>query len=720
MNLRPPRGAERWALAAGTVAWSAAIAGRSFGVEAVGIGAAVAVAGVLLSRRGWALAFGAVIVAAAVSGMLSAAREEAVLSSAVPEGPVKIVGVAVDDGRPGRFGDWFLLDPTALWQSGGWRPWAGPALLVSVEDGTDIVAHDTVMVEGTAVGKPGRVRGDPYAGALRRTRLTVLSKADDPLFRPANAVRARIARGLHRYGDTQGAALVSGFLIGDVRRLSAVSSDRLRRAGLTHFVAVSGSNVALFLLLWWVVTAPFAFGPRRRAFAGILGLALFVVITRWEPSVVRAAAMSGLLLVTRAVGIAITPWTALGASVTGLLMVSGELSVDVGFQLSVAATVGVMAGADLFKGRLPRSFGAPLGVTVAAQIAVAPVLLAHFGTIPILSPLANLVASPLVLVSTAAGGVGLLTGVSTVTGIGVAAAKGVLLIAKVASGWPQLGPMAILGVVGVLALGLIRSMRPVVAIGAGLVMLLLVVAPTRSVPKPSAVFLDVGQGDAELLFASGGQTVLIDGGPDPTVLLRSLHRYRVDHIDLMVLSHPHDDHAAGLVAVVDEMPVRRLWHSGFTAGGPAAAVLLERASSRSIPVEVPEVGRRLMIGDLDVRVLGPLRRYASPNDQSLVLEIVSGGTAMLFPGDIERRAQHEIGPVAINVLKVPHQGAATSDPAWLAALTPEVAVISVGANTFGHPSQTTVDALVAAGTQVRRTDVEGDIVIGFVQETPDR
>jgi competence protein ComEC len=698
-------------LAAAALVWLVVAAARAAGPPVLIGGIAAGTALVATVRKPWTIAVGGLIVASALSGTLSMEREAAVLTSTTPDGPVDVLGVALDDPRPGASGEWFLLRPTYLKRSGIWVKWEGAQMLVAVRESVEIAAQDEVLVQGVAVNRPGTARGDPYAGVIRGARVTVVAGAGDPLFTVGNAIRNRIHE--HLDGDDAASALLSGFLIGDVRRLPPVQADQLRRAGLSHFVAVSGSNVALFLILWWVVVGPFAFGPRRRAVVGLVGLAIFVVVTRWEPSVLRAAGMAGLLLTARAAGVALTPWVAMGASVAGLLLVSGELSGDVGFQLSVAATAGVMAGAEMFSGRLPRRIGAPLGATVAAQVAVAPVLLMHFGAIPLLSPISNLLASPLVMLSTAAGGIGVLSGVGILTRVGLLAANVVLLIARIASGWPQLGPVSAAAVIGGGVLATVRRVRPFLAVAAAGVVLVAVAVPAHRVETPATVFLDVGQGDAELLIGSRGETILVDGGPDPVAILRKLGSYGIGHVDVVVLSHPHDDHATGLVAVLEHMPVGVVWESGHAGGGPAAARLLEIARDRLVPVLVPVAGDRFEVGDFTIEILGPVRRYASPNDQSLVLSVEALGTTMLFPGDIEKIAQSDLGPVQTDVLKVPHQGAATSDPDWLVSTGAHEAVISVGPNTFGHPSDHIIDVLEAAGVQVRRTDREGDIVIPF-------
>lgn len=699
------------ALTAGGLVWVGASAGRATGWMGILVAVLVGMVGVVWRRRGGALVLAACLIGGSVSGTLAASDDQATLSAPALDGPVRVAGWALDDVRPGRNGDWFLMQPTHLRQQGRWVEWQGAPLLIGLTDRVDVAAHERVQVDGTARRSPGYARGDAYAGRITARRVTPLGPAGDPLFRVGNAVRDRLAAGLGFYGEEPAAALVSGFLIGDVRMLPVLDGERLRQAGLSHFVAVSGSNVAVFLALWWVITGPMAMGPRRRALAGVVGLVLFAVITRWEPSVLRASAMAGLVLMARTAGIALTPWSALGAAVGGVLLIGGELSADIGFQLSVAATAGVIGGADMFNATRARWLAASLGVTVSAQIAVAPLLLAHFGSVPLVSPLANLLAAPLVLASTVAGGLGLLIGMRPLIDLAVTAADIVLGIARLAAPWPQLEPSNFFVVALIMGAAGWRPLRAPAALAGAVVMAFIVFVPVSPLRGAGVVVLDVGQGDAILIRGSAGETVLVDGGPDQVLLLRKLRKLGVDRIDLAVLSHPHADHVTGMVAALENLPVGTLWHPGFVEGGPVFEELLAVATARGIQVVVPEAGWMAEIGSLHLEVLGPIRRYGSPNDQSLVLLVTVHGRSVLLPGDIEVIAQRELGAIRAAVLKVPHQGAATSDLAWLRAVEATTAVISVGPNTFGHPSAEVVSALEEAGVEVLRTDEDGDVII---------
>ena len=554
---------------------------------------------------------------------------------------------------------------------------------------------------------PGRVRGDPVAGRLVAHEVERLGSAG-PLFGVGNALRARIE--VLTGGEGAGTALLRGFLIGDTSRLSARDLDALRRSGLTHYVAVSGSNVALFLMGWWVVTAPLGLGSRRRFAIGLVGLAIFVVVTRWEASVLRAAVMAGIVLGGAAAGVAVDGWMALGTAVTILLLASGQLAVDVGFQLSVAATAGILLGASLAGVRKPRWAWTVLAATVSAQLAVLPILLWHFETVPLLSPLANLLSAPLVSAATVAGSLGVATGLLPLVDAGAALAGVVLTLAHLAAAWPQLGVGAVAFIATLAAVAAYRRLRPVVAVAAAMSVALVSVGVGGAISQPIAVVLDVGQGDA-VLVRSGGRVALIDGGRDPVLLNQKLRAHGVGRIDLLVVTHGDVDHAGGLEGILNDHGVGRLWIPAYGDPGAdleqlaihaaAAGIVIDRIDARSAPFR---------LGEVVLRPLGPMRRFAGDNDGSIVL-LASAERTMLLAGDAEAVAQQELPVIRPDILLVPHHGSATTDPRWLRDVVGETAVVSVGPNSYGHPAAETMAVLEDAGTEVLVTAEEGDVTI---------
>ena len=690
-------------MAAAVAVWAGvALTRAGWWALAVAVAAGFFVAGV--RRRGLIL-LGLVILGGVASGAASLAREQAALEAWVPAGLVELTGVAVSDSMPSRHSSWFLLRPDGLREGSQWVEWSGPPLRVFSPE--DIQAGQRLLLHGTARSSPGIARGQTYAGQLNASDIQHLGSRT-PIHEVANAVRDRIGAGLEASSSSD--ALLAGFLIGDVRNLPAADRDAMRKAGLSHFVAVSGSNVALFLGLWWLIAAPVAMGSRRRAIIGVAGLVLFVVITRAEPSVVRAGAMAALVLVGRAVGIPIGPWTALGLAVSGSLLVSGELAGNVGFQLSVAATAGVLGGTKL-RPRGPQWLVAPLAITLGAQLAVAPLLVAHFGTIPVAAPLTNLIAAPLVGGSTVTGGLGLLLGVPPLTEIGTSLAGAVLDVAWFSSSLPQLGWSGLLLLVGAAAAFRLPGLRiplgavGLVAFGWGLIQ------PPAELPRPAVVFFDVEQGDAAVVLGTGGETLLIDGGPDPVLLADKLRKHGISHLDLLIISHPHADHTVGLQTVAERMSIGEAWHSGYLPPTERHDQILGILRARGVPTLVPKAGASYLLGSIEIEILGPKRRYASPNDQSLVALVTAGDVRVLFTGDVERFAQADLGRIQADILKVPHQGATTSDPSWVTDVDAQVAVISVGPNDFGHPDESIIDSLRRSGAAVVRTDEEGDVII---------
>jgi competence protein ComEC len=678
------------------------------GSRSIGWWSVVALLPAVLTRRNWIVALA---LAGLISGLASTARAGGTRYADIPTGGVTLAARLADDLRPSGFELRAPIQPTHLLTRAGWEPWAGPRLVLVAEAGGDAAAGEAVVVTGRLRAWDGWIRGDPVAGALEASSLEPLGPSSDPLFRTGNAIRGRVQAVLRDRGPA--GALLSGFLIGEVGDLPTVDQENLRLAGLSHFVAVSGSNVALFLAALFVAAGPLGWSPGRRAVVGLLGLAVFVVVTRWEPSVVRASFMAALVLLGRVAGIALTAWAALGWAVVFSLLVGPELVDEVGFQLSVAATGGVLVG-----GRWARSgdrsvVAQSLGVTLGAQAAVAPLLLWHFGSVPMLAPLTNLVAAPIVTLATALAGVAVVTGVPAAVTASSLLAGGILQLAELAAAWPQLGLAGTIGVAGVLGVAWhSRRLRPALA----LVVSVIVASgllPAGRVTVPTAVFLDVGQGDATLLLGGSGETILVDGGPDARVLLAKLRRRGIDHLDLVVATHGDLDHIGGLGAAVETYPVGRLWHPGHSEGSGLYSGLLETADRRGVLLETPSPGWSASIGSFSIEVFGPHRRYADINDESIVLRVGAGSTQMLLTGDIEHTAQRDLGPVAVDVLKVPHHGAATTDPDWLAAAAPATAVISVGQNDFGHPAPEILQVLHDAGSLIRRTDHEGDIVIPF-------
>lgn len=239
----------------------------------------------------------------------------------------------------------------------------------------------------------------------------------------------------------------------------------------------------------------------------------------------------------------------------------------------------------------------------------------------------------------------------------------------------------------------------------------------------TVTFFNIGQGDATLIRTPQGQQILIDGGPDRTILRKlgqELPWFERD-IDLVILSHPHADHVAGLTYVLERYRVQQILMTDAVHTTPEYLRFLELIKQYQVPVTLAQAGQVIALsGEVNVEVLWPNISYAGIkvvdlNATSIVNRVVYGNTAVLFTGDTPSENEAALvasgAQLSAQILKVAHQGSHTSSTeAFLRAVSPEVAVISVGANNrYGHPHRQIVARLQTLVATVLRTDRDGDI-----------
>jgi competence protein ComEC len=258
------------------------------------------------------------------------------------------------------------------------------------------------------------------------------------------------------------------------------------------------------------------------------------------------------------------------------------------------------------------------------------------------------------------------------------------------------------------------------ALAASLVWLAVLSIPEQRVQLS---FLDVGQGDA-ILIQTPSRTVLVDGGPSPQAIARHLGRrlpFWDRELDLVVLTHPHADHLTGLLEVIERYRVKGVLATPYSQDSALYSQWMDRLREKGIPYVRAQRGQEVNLGGGGkLQVLFPGKALLSgtssdANNNSVVLRLTIGRFSALLTGDLEAEGQRYLrglGPLPHSlILKVPHQGAAgTLDPRFLKEVSPQVAVISVGAdNPFGHPAAETLEEL--KGVQVLRTDQHGTIHI---------
>ena len=571
-------------------------------------------------------------------------------------------------------------------------------------------------------------------------------------------------------------------------------------AGLSHVVAISGWNIgvvgaAMVAMLGWL--------PRRpRSLIVLLAIVAYTLVTGASASVVRAAAMGGAVVVARESGRRGTAATALAVAVLGLLIADPQMVGDVGFQLSTAATCGLLAWAtplnrvleQRLPDRLPRSLVETLAVSLAAQAATLPLILLEFGRLSLIAPVANLLAAPLIvpvmvaallaLARRDAGHLGSGTPARSRDPRRVAAncrvdghrrplrvpsvrqrhastsvrparrgrecrgdrvgrrstnASGRGRVRHSTAGRPKattrveaVRTSANKGATSATpAAGRSRRIgKPAVLLATALVLGTAAVVAARPTGRFGVTVLDIGQGDSILLEGDRGARVLIDGGPDPNLLLSRLDE-RIPtwdrRLDLLILSHPHEDHAAGLPLLMERFDVRAIADTGMLGNGPGDHAFRREMTARGVQPIHLAAGDHLAIDDASATVLWPppggvslhpANDGAAVNNVSVVLDIRFGTRRFLLTGDV----QQEIDPQLlsngidgrqppVDLLKVAHHGSATATTqAFLDAVRPHVAFVSAGiGNPYGHPAPSTIERLRDSGADVYRTDLDGNL-----------
>jgi competence protein ComEC len=552
---------------------------------------------------------------------------------------------------------------------------------------------------------------------------------------------------LRRNLSPEAREIVSPLVIGDRSGVSAELAAGFQASGLTHLLALSGLHVVWMAGVARGLIALLGRGVTSRGLAGALCAIWYVGIAGPLPSLVRAAGAECLAGWAAARDRPLDPAQSLGVVAALALAVAPGWASDLGFQLSCAATLGLVtigagarraiavpwrAGQAVWQAALP---------TLAAQISALPLLLARFHALPWTTLVANLLAVPLCDLVLAAAWLAValetLAPGAAAPALGACEAlsrglRGVVSHAAAAplALWPAGHSAAVPWMAALGAAALIWSLagprtiaeaeQPQPArmwaawLGAEAVLLALLItaASPPSRPPPDRwwmVALDVGQGDAIALgFADGWW--LIDSGPASaradagrSAVLPFFRWAGERSLETVLLTHAHRDHTGGSAAVLASLPVRRLvLREGMHEGFPLPTNTRYASAGDTLRAELPRVV---------VRWPPPGSESRDENAISMAVEVEGNGHRALLAADIDSTVEASLGCSSIDVLKVAHHGAATSSGALpLELLRPRVALISCGRhNPFGHPDPGAIQRLLQAGASVYRTDREGTI-----------
>ncbi len=630
----------------------------------------------------------------------------------------------------------------------------------------DDSAEPGALVRGTAVAcraevalavEQGSARGGDvvtaFGAPVRTERGLLVQHARLRLPRPGSPL-ARWRDGAGRRVDALfggDAPLARALLVADQRGIPAELRDRYAAAGLVHMLSISGLHVALLAVAIDLVFQLLRLSRRRAHAATLVVVGGYVAMLGAPPPALRAAVMLGVVVAARRWQRPVSPWSvlALGAAAP---LANPRAVTSVGYQLSVAGVAALIA-ADAVARRWPPLLGAPapvrattgvlLGSTVATVV-TAPLVAWSFGRVSLIGPITNAFAAPVLALAqpmmflalalspalgiarwfadaahpllrafdfVAATGAGVPGAALSVAPSALAAACGVVFaVALVVACVSRFPGRAAVGAVAALA---VVAWAPLAPAGAGLTELHLI---------------DVGQGDAIGLRTARGHWVLMDagrvwrGGDAGRATVVPYIAHRGGTLAAFILSHPHDDHVGGAASVLRALRPRDYYDAAYTRAGAAYRASLFEARRDGITWHRVHPGDSLVVDEATITFLGPDSAWVSglhdANEASAIVRVRVGDVRMLLVGDAERGEEawllaHDRPSLRADVLKVGHHGSATSTtPEFLAAVSPRVALVSVGTgNSYGHPSAGVMRRLAAAGAQVLRTDRLSTVVV---------
>lgn len=551
------------------------------------------------------------------------------------------------------------------------------------------------------------------------------------------------------YEPSDALALVAGLAIGERSLLSELTAEQMRDLSLTHLVAVSGANLAIVIGAVWFLAAALGLSRNLRFATGLIAMAGYVLLVGPESSVIRAATMALFVTVGLWLGRGSSPLHSLALAVSILLLVDPGIATDFGFSLSAIATAGLLVAAgpifELLKPKMPDWLALGIAAALSAQLFTTPILLMLQPGLPLYAVLANLLVEPVV---------------APVTILGISAAAVALPIPQLASLGIQIAALGTGWIVFVAqelsALPFVRLHfvgAPLGVVISGVVVVLTALAFSTSSARVRAFSLrgiltlvvlgvvlsgvdlfrsshahkdwevlncDVGQGDA-LLIRSGAQVALIDVGPEEALIRSCLSDAGLTRIDLLVISHYDADHVAGIDGLVD-LDVGLALLPGFQDDRPLADKTQKVLDVQADRVSIGQRGMVGQLGECSWRILEPsftASEASDSNDASLVILFSCPDYRLLALGDLGEPGQIRLLSSSAGyldselplVLKVAHHGSSDQSRELYEFLRPEIAILSVGQNRFGHPTDRVLRLLNSVGAMVFRTDLDGAVSI---------
>ena len=567
--------------------------------------------------------------------------------------------------------------------------------------------------------------------------------------------------------------LLLGLLAGDRSGIPEALRNDFQRSGLVHVLAISGFHVVLLAGMLMVFLKATRLPHKAASIIAICLLGVYVPVTGGSPAVIRAVLMFAVPQLGTLLQRPANTLNSLGVALLCILLHSPAELWNTGFQLSAAATAGILVGNSYNPLRnLPEFLKrskiwnaleslaiAPTYVTLCATLATAPFLIHHFKTLSPMAWLGNIVVVPPISWGMQAGLFAALSPVDYMRETFCNAAGFFLRLASLltrllsdsAQASVTVGPFNawILLLLGLLFVMLPVCRKNLVARGYCTICLLIfsitfcIQGVTKILnPSWSMTVIDVGQGDSILLTSPGGKNILVDAGDidysdsGKDIIVPFLHHIGVQHLDALVITHPHKDHFGGAASILRMFPVNEIWTNecSRTANGLEWRDMVEEAVERRIPIR--EVRRGFTWKEtffnsnfFQLQAIHPKgltdasKECRDLNEASITLRASGLGHSVVLTGDLtvpgEKTILQSLAYIRSDVLKMGHHGSKTSSSEeFLKAVGPQVAIISSGRrNKFRHPHKQVTERLDALEIPYLNTAKSGTVTVTFSEDS---
>lgn len=652
-------------------------------------------------------------------------------------------------------------------------------VLVSVYQPQSIYSYgDRIEVKGIlkqpeSPGNPGQFDYQRYL-ARRGIHLLISSYEDEnvkklahirenPWREMAYQSKERLQALLQKTLPPEQSALMQGMLFGSTEKIPDEISRQFQAVSLVHILSVSGYHVGILLAAFLFITRIISLPRLWEGIIGTVLLLFYAFMTGLGPAIIRATVMGIISLWGMFWGREKDWPIAMALAGAVVLFVWPAALWDPGCQLSFMVTWGILyltPKLEKLFSPLPISFRLVIAVSLAAELTAAPLVAYHFNMLSLVGVVTNILLAPVISMAMLISLSGMFVGLIWLGLAQLISASGSFLIDLMLalvqffsslphgiyylSSPPVFLILCYYAVLFFLPYWIKKDVIDKINIKLTLVTVVCLIIgwlfwiamANDSSRNLTVHFIDVGQGDAAFIQTPSGKNMLIDAGGWPgdfakdsgagsKVVVPYLQRQGVNNLDVVVISHPHEDHAAGMRAVIKTLPVKlailtpsiqetEQEGSGEKAD-PGYIKLRQDFKQRGVPVQVGLAGETLVLDpQIKIKILAPSQANEDFNEGSLVLKIIYGEKSFLFTGDIGPETEMELlkdpKELKSDVLKVPHHGSKNFSPEFFSAVAPSVGVISVGAhNRFGHPGLATLNELEALSCRTYRTDKNGVI-----------